>query len=72
MNDNLVYVSCEYMHHECLKLLSSACTCLCPQIPFGILGADRDDCDGDKCDPTIDTDYGSPIWDENVQDISNE
>eukprot|EP00903_Cladosiphon_okamuranus_P018081 g16640.t1 len=42
------------------------------EIPFGIQGVDRDDCDGDDCDPTIDTDYGAPIWDENIVEISNE
>ncbi|CAM9572693.1 unnamed protein product, partial [Ectocarpus sp. 4 AP-2014] len=42
------------------------------EIPFGIQGIDRDDCDGDECDPTIDTDFGAPIWDENILEISNE
>lgn len=44
----------------------------CVQIPFGIQGIDRGDCDGDECDPTIDTDFGAPIWDENILEISNE
>jgi len=42
------------------------------QIPFGIQGIDRDDCDGDKCDPTVETDFGEPVWDENIEEISNE
>lgn len=42
------------------------------QIPFGIQGIDRDDCDGDDCDPTVDADHGAPIWDDNIVEISNE
>lgn len=42
------------------------------KIPFGISGIDRGDCDGDSCDPNVYTDYGSPIWDTGIEEISNE
>ncbi|CAM9220433.1 unnamed protein product [Discosporangium mesarthrocarpum] len=42
------------------------------EIPFGIIGTDRGDCEGSPCDPTIPTDYGSPIWDENIAQIKDE
>lgn len=41
------------------------------QIPFGVVGADRGDCSGSKCDPTIDTDFGAPIWGD-IDGISDE
>lgn len=42
------------------------------KIPFGIGGVDRSDCNDEACDPTVDTDYGAPVWDEDVLNISNE
>lgn len=42
------------------------------QIPFGMDSLDRDDCDGDPCDPTIETEYGAPVWDVDFDDIQNE
>lgn len=42
------------------------------RIPFGIDSVDRNDCNGEACDPTVDTDYGAPVWDEDVLDISDE
>lgn len=57
---------------KCRPYTGALCLMSCVQIPFGIQGIDRGDCDGDECDPTIDTDFGAPIWDENILEISNE
>lgn len=41
------------------------------QIPFGVVRSDRGDCGGDKCDPTIETDYGAPVWSD-IDGLSEE
>lgn len=42
------------------------CLCTVPgvlvvKIPFGVEGVDRSDCNGEACNPTVDTDYGAPL-----------